>query len=105
MTNQPKFSVDGWTGTYDAVSYGRPWNGWATPLVTRQTLETMFTTEDPDSSWMSVTFDVDGTACVIEQDHTDEDWYEPVLIEPTADGNYDLGMLGWIFETVAESDN
>lgn len=88
--------------TYEAVSYGERWNGWLTPVVTRETLVAVITGRDPLEEWMRLEFTPDNSAVVWQT--TDDVWDdEPTVIAPDADGNYDLGCLGWTFDE-ADSD-
>jgi len=80
--------ADGFDGPFEAVSFGKPWNGWLTPVVTRETLERLFPLGA--SGDMQLTFTADGVA------HIDED-ESPVDITPDANGHYDLAHLGWTF--------
>lgn len=94
-----RFTIDGWSNRYDAVSYGEPWNGWATPVVTRETLQQVVAGEDPDGEWMTLTFDDNGVATLITGDDIESD-IDPAELRPDADGNYDLFELGWTFTRV-----
>lgn len=100
----PRFACDMWQADYEAIAYGRPWNGWATPIVTRETLATMFATEDPSGKWMSVAFNEAGVAHIIEGDDVESDRYEYDLA-PDERGGYDLGVLGWTFDTIDSDTN
>lgn len=96
-TRSGQFSLDGYnpTARFTAVRFGPRWNGHYTPWVTRQTLETLIHTEDPQKQWYELTFDAHAVAHIhyldgrtAEEDHK---------ITPDADGNYNLALLGWIF--------
>ena len=80
--------ADGFDGPFEAVSFGKPWNGWLTPVVTRKTLVRLFPLGA--SGDMTLTFGADGVA------HIDED-ESPCDIAPDENGNYDLAHLGWTF--------
>lgn len=105
-------TLDAWEVAYPAVRYGSRWNGWATPVVARQTLEALVarnqflrTSGMPDldrmewqgDSLLVLPFDVQATDPQVKD-------YLKVLV-PEADGTYDLGVLGYTFEQVAPGDN
>lgn len=77
------FSIDGFERqqVWTAVSYGRPWNGWATPVVTREVLESVIAAAEGGSLYFIE------TTAVISGDR----------LRPDADGYYDLGQIGWCF--------
>lgn len=91
----PKFTIDGWNGTYEAIAYGPTWNGWATPVVSRETLEQIVATEDD----FTVQFDSDGTALLIDNGWEDSE-YDEITLRLTDSGGYNLFHLGWCFDTV-----
>lgn len=76
------FAVDGYPARYAAVSYGEPWNGWATPVVTKETLAKLMVDSEQEHRW-------DGDRLHIDGDD------EPMV--PNADGLYDTASLGWVF--------
>lgn len=92
-----RFTIDGNANTYEALAYGPRWNGWVTPVVTRDTLEQIARDADPDGVYLSITFDVDGVATYV--DLTNED-YDDIAIVPDDDGHYDLSVMGWTFYDV-----
>ncbi|QFG10451.1 hypothetical protein KIV65_gp16 [Mycobacterium phage Anthony] len=96
----PQFSLDGGKTNYDAVSYGRPWNGWATPVVTRETLERLAATEGNNGQYVSLSFDGD-TATLIE---LADEWRNECrfVLFPDESGYYDLSYLGWTFYKVED---
>lgn len=67
---------------YPAVSYGNLWNGFVTPVVTRETLERVLADGDEAIRW-------DGDRVWLGE--------EPTPFEPNADGLYDTAFLGWTF--------
>lgn len=77
------FTIDGFEPehVWTAVRYGRPWNGWATPVVTRDVLESVIAAAEGE------TLHFIETTAVISGDK----------LRPDADGNYDLGQIGWCF--------
>lgn len=89
MKTKMRFTIDGvdpedksWT----AVRFGRDWNGWATPVVDRITLESIVAlTEDPLHY-------IENVAVISGE-----------KVKPDRDGNYDMGLLGWCFIEVDES--
>jgi len=91
----PKFTHPAFDGAaFDAVAYHEPWNGWATPVVDRATLEALVNRLDPQ--WLRGWVDGDG---VLHLDHLENGLVsDRDALTPGADGNYDLGSLGWTFE-------
>lgn len=92
------FSLDslneghGYTKAWPAAAFGRPWNGWATPIVSREVLVEFFSHIRQRHAWAS-----DGhCVTVFHEDDSDLD----VVLEPLEGGFYDLGMLGWTFDEV-----
>ncbi|MCF3940695.1 hypothetical protein [Gordonia tangerina] len=77
------FTIDGFEAehVWTAVSYGRPWNGWATPVVTREVLESVIAAAEGET----LAF-VENVA-VITGDK----------LKPDINGHYDLGQIGWCF--------
>lgn len=98
----PAFTLDGLDEAWPAVWYGDRWNGWATPVVTRSTLEAVLSTvaSSKGDGDTKVRWEWEGAAAVIiySEQHdgnpADED-----MIPPTFDDEdlYDLGLLGWRF--------
>lgn len=101
----PNFSIDFWADTvnWPAVAYGTPWNGWVTPIVTRETLEKIveFLGNDKDfiegiesgSEYSPSEFFVwDGDTLVIEGER----------LSPSEDSTYAFGFIGWTFITIRE---
>lgn len=103
-TTLPKFTLDDPKYAYEAVSYGDTWNGWLTPVVTRQTLTALIRNEDPTGKRLKLTFDDAGVATIYDKSWDDALGvdYEPDTIQPDANGNYDLGLLGWPFDYTDE---
>lgn len=108
-TRQNLFSLDGYvtdtrhplySRAWQAESFGKPWNGWATPVVTRAVVAD-FVKHSPGSLEMRG----DGVVLISEQDggfaaaYLDDEHY---VIHPTADGLYDLGLLGFVFDTLED---
>ena len=77
---------------YPAVSFGRPWNGFMTPTVTREVAEGiahMLTGEGLDDA-----MEFDGDTIVIR----DLNGGEPdEYITPNHRGHYSFGFIGWCF--------
>lgn len=70
---------------YLADSYGPTWNGWATPVIQRPTLNALLRDLDLPHRW-------EGRGVWIDDDES--------LFEPRQDGLYDTGSLGWTFSMV-----
>ena len=100
MTTAGTFALDAGLHTYPAAGFDIPWNGWATPIVSRATLCALIANEDPLGQRLTLEFD--GTiATVADRDpagrHTDA-----VTLVPDADGLYHLVALGWTFHQIEE---
>lgn len=74
--------------SWPAVEFGRPWNGWATPVVARTVLESVLTGAREPYVWDADTILVGDEA-------------EP--LRPRPDGLYDLALLGFCFEFAGPS--
>lgn len=98
MGTLPKFTTDylhELGGHFDAIAYGDTWNGWATPVVTRATFVAMAELLSDDCS---LGFDENGVATFTEGGEDIETYTH--VIAPNADGGFDLGCLGWCFDTL-----
>lgn len=84
----PAFEFDAFPGTaFLAVEYGEPWNGWATPVTTREVLADVVVALELPHRW-------EGDAAVlVVEDYEDR-------LKPRADGLYDLGHAGWTVQQV-----
>ena len=95
-----KFMIDFYSQSYEALSYGRPWNGWLALMVSREALEAMYQNgagDTPeDEVYFSLSFDENEVATFVEGS-PDSDSYTHA-ITPDENGGYDLGVLGWCFE-------
>lgn len=90
------FALDSWPGLkWRAERFEEPWNGWATPVVTRGVLENLLA-DISEPGYRPCTLRPDGVLVVLREDYDDGD-YE---IEPDADGFYHLAELGWTFDKV-----
>ncbi|OHU47308.1 hypothetical protein BKG82_27030 [Mycobacteroides chelonae] len=89
-----QFTLDASTARYDAVNFGKRWNGFETPTVTREVFELMIRTDDPQGQWYRLAFDQNGVATLHYLDRDGED----TTITPDAAGHYDLAVLGWQFQ-------
>jgi hypothetical protein len=95
-----KFQTDG-TGDeeYQAVAFGARWNGWATPIVTREVFQAFVDQAGNHGEYCALQFY--GVAAVFtELEAMGSDQYvhyiTPISKGPHA-GAYDLGVLGWCF--------
>jgi hypothetical protein len=105
-------TLTAWEVAYPAVRYGNPWNGFATPVVTRNVLAALVARNEfmrhaghPDLCRM--VWDGDTVLVMpfdVADDDPEADEYRTVLL-PHADGTYDLGTLGWTFVLVEDTDN
>jgi len=99
----PEFTMDFYSKAYPAMAYGPHWNGWLTPVVSRETFEKMVRNEysDPgDELYFTLSFDDNGVATFTEGG-PDSDSYTH-KIAPNEDGGYDLSCLGWCFDEADE---
>lgn len=87
------FGLDGLDGLrWHAERFEEPWNGWATPVVTRQTLENLV--EDLSGlGGVPGMVSADGSLTVFREEADDGDFE----IRPGGDGLYHLYELGWCF--------
>lgn len=82
----PAFGLASLPGVaWPAFGYGTPWNGWATPVVTRDTLGDLLVATEESHVW-------DGDAATVADDRS--------ALKPDATGHYDLSFLGWTFVQV-----
>jgi hypothetical protein len=107
-------TLDAWEVGYPAVSYGVPWNGWATPVVSPEVLAVMVARNTflrsaglPDlDRWEWV---ADGSVVrVLPFDVADTDPEAPGYatdLYPNDEGNYDLSVLGYVWTLVDEDEN
>lgn len=79
---------------YRAESFAREWNGFAVPIVTRETLRNIVA----DSPDYSVVFDSDGIATI---DYSGSGY---AVITPDARGHY-VCEFGWTFYRADDSDD
>jgi len=83
---------------WPALRFGAPWNGWATPVVTREALaKALAASGEPhrwegDLAWL-------GTPAADLRPGEEPEFYDPVT--PGEDGTYDLGQMGWCLVAVS----
>lgn len=92
-----RFEIGG--STYDAVSYGQPWNGMVTPVVTREVLNQIVADMAGEGDYYTFTWSGD----VLTVHHVELD--EDDMLVPTEDGTYDLSTLGWVFCDETETED
>lgn len=98
MTQQGRFTLDHFDDerSWPAERFGQPWNGFATPVVTKETLVDLLDAVNDGHRW-------DGDTAVvwsaIDLGPDDEPEFED-RVDPDAEGHYDLAVLGWTFERV-----
>jgi hypothetical protein len=85
---------------YRAESFGREWNGWAVPIVTRGVLRDIIA----DSPGYAVTFDSAGTATVAYDGPDSDPQPEYAIIRPDSNGLY-VCEFGWTFTRADDSDD
>jgi hypothetical protein len=79
--------------TWEAVRFGPSWNGWATPVVTSETLRSIA----EQTGAIRLTFDTDSV--LVQGVAGDGEPVDGDLTRINADsaGNFDLTALGWCF--------
>jgi hypothetical protein len=98
-------TLDAYETAYAAVAYGPKWNGFAKPIVTRQVMEafvarqTMLNADDPNNTDV-LRWDGNGVS-VDRPELGEEEWW----LLPNEDDHFDLGGLGYTFETLDDDDN
>ena len=80
---------------WHAERFEEPWNGWSTPVVTRQTLQNLIDDLAADDNLVGRIED-DGAFTVFAED-PDENY----AVRPDDDGLYHLVELGWTFIRVS----
>lgn len=87
---------------WPALRFGQRWNGWATPVVSREVLASILATVAAHTGephrW-------DGDVAVISGP-VDGPGHDPRYedrLDPGGDGHYDLGPLGWTFVAIEEA--
>lgn len=96
----PNFTLDYWWGTHSfpAVGYGPRWNGWVTPIVTRETLEKFRSACENDEEIMeSLREQVGEYEGKMLEWEGDSLWLDGTLLSPSEDGTYSFGFIGWTF--------
>lgn len=77
--------------TWAALGFGTPWNGWATPIVSREVMEKFMdhVKNDPEltEDLLDGTIGWEGDDAIIDG----------ARISPMEDGSYAFGFLGWTF--------
>jgi hypothetical protein len=87
-----RFTIDnGQRKTWTALRFGNRWNGWLTPVVDRDTLESIFDFGEFDEGEYTLTFEPDDTAVITDN-------FEGEVLRLPDDHGYDLFHLGWCFE-------
>jgi len=81
---------------YDAVGFGRTWNGWATPVITREVLAQVIA----DAPGFRARFHAESGVAQIDTDQETGRWPRYAVIAPELRGGvqaYALQGLGWTF--------
>lgn len=87
--------------SWPAVAFGDPWNGWATPVVTREVLADVLLTSGEPHRWKDEIAML-GTPSGDMRPGVEPEFFDPV--RPREDGLFDLGQMGWVFVRVDESE-
>lgn len=77
---------------WHAVTFGDPWNGWATPIVTAETLQNMLDDLAELDGAAIGKIQADGRLLVYGEEPGDN-----YVITPNGRGEYALHVLGWCF--------
>ena len=86
---------------YTAVGFGPTWNGWATPIVTRETLRRLIS----DAPGFRVQFDPKSGVARIHTNQETGHWQHYGSLAPELRGGvqaYALEGLGWTFMPAAD---
>ena len=83
------------------MAYGQPWNGWATPIVSRETLEEFveFLKNDKDMMGM-IREDAEQYPGKSLEWEGDSLWISGEQLTPNEDSTYSFGFLGWTFISI-----
>lgn len=98
LMDERRFTLDGleeeWT--WQAIRFGVPWNGWATPVVSEETLRDLLgRVADGGHRWDGDVAVVWPTIDLLPGEQHDPESEDRVL--PDEEGRYDLRVLGWVF--------
>lgn len=83
--------------TWSAEALGPPWNGWATPVMTREVLADLLCVTGEPHRWESDRILL-GTPATDLRPGEEPALWDPVT--PRDDGLYDLAQMGWTFVSV-----
>lgn len=90
-----RFALDGVDRGWTAIRFGESWNGFLTPVVSRETLVELLNALGEGHRWEGKVAVVWPTVDLAPGDEHDGDLEDRLL--PDREGNYDLGVLGWVF--------
>lgn len=92
---------------FPAVAYGEAWNGWVTPVVSREVLTALVARNTflrssglPDLDQWGWTDDKTVRVVAFDAEWSDDDHATHLL--PNAAGDYDLGTLGYTWDVIPE---
>lgn len=103
-----KFTGDWLESDYPGYTNGRRWNGWAMPLVTRETLDALIAIMGPANAEMGdegYRFRWDGNVMQVYDPQEEAEFAIHPTVEATTEGEktlYDIA-LGWCWEFVTPS--
>lgn len=96
-----QFSLEAHVGqSWPALRFGPHWNGWASPVVTRDVLEQVLLASGEPHIWRGEIAWLGTPAADLESVDEPEFW-DP--ISPEVDGTYNLRSLGWTFVVADQS--
>lgn len=96
------FTLDGSAHIYEAVSFGPRWNGWVTPVVTRDTLIELIDNEGDHGKYLHLGwYGPTAIVTMLEAGGSDQQIYP---LGELSGGLFDLGELGWTFFTPNETE-
>ena len=102
-------TLDAYETAFAALRFGEPWNGFARPVVTPSVMDAIVARETLlRACGETVDFmqwDGNGVRVVSSDAESVLDDDEATWILPDDDGNFDLGVLGYTFETLDDDDN
>lgn len=94
-----RFTLDEDRTVYPAEGFDPSWNGWASPIVTRETLCALIAGEDPDGQHLTLSFaGATATLYIRRPDATHQ--FAPTVLKPDPAGLYHLAPLGWTFHVL-----
>ncbi|WP_146135420.1 hypothetical protein [Antricoccus suffuscus] len=86
--------------SWQALAFGEPWNGWATPIVARDVFSDVLNASGEPHRWAGDDLWLGTPAADLMPGETPDLWNR---IEAEEAGTYALAALGWTFVAIPES--